>query len=74
MKRNRNITLEALNDAWEKKCLNENESTDSEDKNIVLVDGIAFEHTNLSADEFAKKYNAVRIEDTAFGKRYGWDK
>ena len=72
MKRNRNITLEALNDAWEKKCLNENESTNDEDKNIVFVDGIAFEHTDLSLEEIVKKYNAVPIEDTLFGKLFGW--
>lgn len=68
MKRNRNITQEALNEAWKQKQLR------GESGNIVIVDGIAFEHTDLSADEFAKKYNAVPIEDTLFGKLYGWDK
>ena len=68
MKRNRNITQEALNEAWKQKQLR------GEPGNIVIVDGIAWEHTDLSADEFAKKYNAVPIEDTLFGKLCGWDK
>lgn len=66
MKRNRNITQEALNETWRQKQLR------GESGNIVFVDGIAFEHTDLSADEFAKRYNAVPIEDTLFGRLYGW--
>lgn len=68
MKRNRNITQEALNEAWRQKQLR------GEAGNIVFVDGIAWEHTDLSGDELAKKYNAVPIEDTLFGKLYGWSK
>ena len=68
MKRNRNITQEALNEAWRQKQLR------GEPDNIVFVDGIAWEHTDLSVEELAKKYNAIPIEDTLFGKLYGWSK
>lgn len=60
------ITQDVLDEAWKRKQLR------GEPGNLVFVDGIAWEHTDLSLDELAKKYNAVRIEDTAFGKRYGW--
>ncbi len=74
MIRNRNNTQEALDEAWRNKLLNEssNESTNNEEENIVFVDGIAWEHTDLSLDELARKYNAVPIADTVFGKRFGW--
>lgn len=68
MKQNRNITQETLNEAWKQKQLR------GESGDIVIVDGIAWEHTDLSLEELAKKYNAVPIEDTLFGKLYGWDK
>lgn len=68
MKRNRNIAQEALDEAWSQKQLR------GEPGNIVFVDGIAWEHTDLTLEELARKYNAVPIEKSAFGKRYGWDK
>ena len=68
MKRKRNITQEALNEVWKQKQLK------GEPGNIVFVDGIAWEQTDLSANEFAKKYNAVPIEDTLLGNLYGWSK
>ena len=68
MKRNRNITQEVLDDAWKQKQLR------GEPGNIVIVDGIAWEHTDLSFAVLAKKYNAVPIEYTVFGKLYGWSK
>jgi hypothetical protein len=49
MKRNRNITQEALNEAWRQKQLR------GEPDNIVFVDGIAWEHTDLSVEELSKK-------------------
>ena len=55
MKRNRNITQEALNEAWRQKQLR------GEPGNIVFVDGIAWEHTDLSAEELAKKYNENKV-------------
>lgn len=68
MKRNRNITQEALNEAWRQKQLK------GEPSSIVFVDGIAWEHTDLSVDELAIEYNAVPIGDTLFGILYGWSK
>lgn len=68
MKRNRNITQEALDEAWRQKQLR------GEPGNIVFVDGIAWEHTDLTLEELARKYNAIPIENFTFGKRYGWDK
>ena len=53
MKRNRNITQEALDEAWRQKQLR------GEPGNIVFVDGIAWEHTDLTLEELARKYNAI---------------
>ena len=69
MKRNINLTVEACNEAL-KKQINEGKNID-----IIYVDRIAVKYIHgMTADEYAKYIGAALIEDTIFGKRYGWDK
>ena len=69
MKRNVNLTIESCKKALEKQ-LNESEQTD-----IINVDGIAVKYVpNMTADEYARSIGATPIEETTFGKRFGWTK
>lgn len=69
MKRNINLTVDSCKKALEKQ-LNESEQTD-----IIYVDGIAVKNVqNMTADEYARSIGATPIEETTFGKRFGWTK
>lgn len=69
MKRNINLTVDSCIKALERQ-LNESKQTD-----IIYVDGMAVKNIpNMTADEYARSIGATPIEDTTFGKRFGWGK
>ena len=69
MKRNRNLTVTACEEAL-KRQISAGKYID-----ILYVDGIAVKYVQgMPADEYAKSIGATPIEKTLYGKRYGWDK
>ena len=63
------VPVDSCKKALEKQ-LNESEQTD-----IIYVDGIAVKNVqNMTADEYARSIGATPIEETTFGKRFGWTK